>query len=451
MSRLFVLVLCCIAFAVSAQPAETRRILILLDGSGSMLETWKETTKWEVAKRLIDKTLDSIQRENPSVEIGLRVFGHQSPRLMQDCEDSKLEVPIGKNSVPAIQSKLDEIVPKGHTPIAYSLFLAAGDFPDLPGTNSIILITDGIENCEGDPCASAEVLANKRITLKPFIIGIGLAETDKGKFDCVGTYYDATDEATFENAINVVISQALNNTTLQINLVDAFGKPTETNVEMTLYDAYSGEVRYNFIHSIHANLEPDTLQIDPIGKYNLVVHTTPPVEKDNIELNPGKHNIIGLDAPQGTLVLEETGNVGFSEKQCVIRDTASGDIIYVQNLNTSQKYIAGTYDLEVLTLPRVQFNNYAIRPGANNKIVIQKSGILSINAKENFIFSIYHQVGNDLVQIYAGSLQKSNTDIEIQPGDYLVVYRSNTRKSTLNTVQVNVNIRTNRTTSLTLQ
>lgn len=236
----------CISFSVHAQTNETRRILILLDGSGSMLETWDGTTKWTVAKRLIQETLDSIQKENPSVEIGLRVFGHQSPRAMKDCKDSKLEVVISKNSAAAIQNKLNEIVPKGHTPIAYSLFLAADDFPDLPGTNSIILITDGIENCEGDPCASAEVLTNKRITLKPFIIGIGLAEEDKGKFNCVGTYYDATNETTFENAINVVISQALNNTTLQINLIDAFDKPSETNVEMTLYDSFSGEVRYNF-------------------------------------------------------------------------------------------------------------------------------------------------------------------------------------------------------------
>lgn len=451
MNRFLLLLLICISVSVHAQTSETKRILILLDGSGSMLETWNGTTKWTVAKRLIDETLDSIQKENPSVEIGLRVFGHQSPRAMKDCKDSKLEVAISKNSAAAIQNKLNEIVPKGHTPIAYSLFLAAGDFPDLPGTNSIILITDGIENCEGDPCASADVLTNKRITLKPFIIGIGLAEEDKGKFNCVGTYYDATNETTFENAINVVISQALNNTTLQINLIDAFDKPSETNVEMTLYDSFSGEVRYNFLHSLNSKKEPDTLQIDPVGKYDIVVHTTPSVTKKNIELNPGKHNIIGIDAPQGALTLDEMGNAGFSDKQCVVRDTASGEIIYVQNLNTTQKYIIGTYDLEVLTLPRLEFKNYEIRPGEGNKIVIEKSGLLSINANDNFIYSIYQQKGNDLIQIYTGNINKTIANIEIQPGDYLLVYRSNTKKSAVNTAQIAVNIKTNRTSSITLQ
>lgn len=142
---------------------------------------------------------------------------------------------------------------------------------------------------------------------------------------------------------------------------------------------------------MNSKKEPDTLQIDPVGKYDIVVHTTPSVTKKNIELNPGKHNIIGIDAPQGTLILEEMGNAGFSDKQCVVRDTASGEIIYVQNLNATQKYIIGTYDLEVLTLPRLQFKDYELRSGEGNKIVIEKSGLLSINGNDNFIYSIYQQ------------------------------------------------------------
>lgn len=451
MHRFLFLLLICFSLHASAQTNGSKRILILLDGSGSMLETWKGTTKWEVAKRLISETLDSIQRENPNVEIGLRVFGHQSPRAMKDCKDSKLEVMISKNSAAAIQSKLEEIVPKGHTPIAYSLFLSAGDFVDLPGTNSIILITDGIENCEGDPCANSEVLRSKRITLKPFIIGVGLAESDKGKFDCVGTYYDATDETSFENAINVVISQALNNTTVQINLIDGYGKPSETDVELTFYDSFSGEVRYNFVHSLNAKMEPDTLQLDPVGKYDIVAHTTPSVIKKNIELNPGKHNIIGIETPQGVLHLEELGNAGFSDKQCVVRNAENGEIIYVQNLNTKQKFIAGIYNLEILTLPRVQYYNYEIVSGATGKITIETPGLLSVNASDNFLFSIYQLKGNDLNKIYETALQKSMTSIELLPGSYMVVYRSNSKKSAEGTMQVMVNIKSNKTTSLQLK
>ena len=65
--------------AQSAPATGTKRILILLDGSGSMVDPWQGTNKWEMAKKLVVKTIDSIQRTDPNVEIGLRVFGHQQP------------------------------------------------------------------------------------------------------------------------------------------------------------------------------------------------------------------------------------------------------------------------------------------------------------------------------------------------------------------------------------
>ncbi|MFN0276516.1 MAG: vWA domain-containing protein, partial [Chitinophagales bacterium] len=146
MKKLIFITFLCYSFCSTAQTQpvnSTKHILILLDGSGSMLEKWKGTTKWETAKKLISQTIDSIERSDPNVEIGLRVFGHQSPDAAKDCKDSKLEVPIGKTNATAIKTKLKEIEPKGNTPIAYSLFLAAGDFTKQGALNSIILITDG--------------------------------------------------------------------------------------------------------------------------------------------------------------------------------------------------------------------------------------------------------------------------------------------------------------------
>ena len=452
MKQLLPALLLCISLSAAAQnnTQGTKRILILLDGSGSMLDEWKGTTKWSVAKNLVSQTIDSIQKNDPQVEIGLRVFGHQSPRAMKDCEDSKLEVPIGKNTAKTIQTKLTQIVPKGNTPIAYSLFLAAGDFPDREGVNSIILITDGIENCEGDPCASSDALRNKRISLRPFIIGVGLNENEKTKFDCVGSYYDASDAVTFKNAMNIVISQALNNTTTQINLINAFGDPLETNIEMTLYDAFSGEVRYDLVHSLNTKNQPDTLFLDPVGKYSLVVHTVPVVVKNNIELVPGKHNIIGIDVPQGALQLTETGSNAITERQCIIRDPATNDIIAVQNFNTQQKYLAGTYNLEILTTPRMYYTNYILKGGVNNQITIDQPGTLSVSAAENSAYAVF-AVKDDIYEKEYESTTQGGTDlIQLQPGEYHVVYRSNVKKSAENTKSVTVVIKSGKTYTLKL-
>jgi Ca-activated chloride channel family protein len=79
----------------------------------------------------------------------------------------------------------------GTTPIARSLEKAAGDFPDLTARNVIILITDGIEACDEDPCAVSRALQAKGIVLKPFVIGIGIEEANQYSLKCVGNYYDA--------------------------------------------------------------------------------------------------------------------------------------------------------------------------------------------------------------------------------------------------------------------
>jgi len=434
-------------FSQTKPVGSTKRILILLDGSGSMVDPWNNTNKWEVAKKLVVKTIDSIQKAEPDVQIGLRVFGHQSPRVAHDCQDSKLEVPISKNSAATIKAKLNTITPQGYTPIAYSLFLAAGDFISTEGTNSIILITDGIENCEGDPCASSDVLREKRITLKPFVIGVGLKEADKKNFECVGSFYDAGNEKAFSNAMSIVISQALNITTTQINLIDAFGLPIEKNIEITFYDSFSGEVRYNYVQTPDEKNQPDTLYLNPIGKYNIVVHTTPEVELKGVELIPGKHNIIGVDVPLGILQLTEGIGTIFSEKQCVVRNNDTGEILYVQNFNTKHKYIAGTYDIDILTLPRMHYENYQIKGGVDNKIEIPLPGTLNISSPENKIYSIYAITDGNMEKIYESTLTGSGGSemVQLLPGEYTIFSRSNIKKASANTKTSNFTIKSSKT------
>ncbi|MEZ5014443.1 MAG: VWA domain-containing protein [Chitinophagales bacterium] len=438
------------AFGQTKPAGNTKRILILLDGSGSMVDPWQGTNKWEVAKKLVTRTIDSIQQADPTVEVGLRVFGHQSPRAMKDCKDSKLEVPIGKNTGPAIKKALSVITPQGNTPIAYSLFLAASDFVSVEGTNSIILITDGIENCEGDPCASTEALKEKRVVLKPFIIGLGLNDGDKVQFDCVGSFYDATDPASFDNVMHVVVSQALNTTTTQINLINAFGLPIEKNIEITFYDAFSGEVRYNFVHAVSDKNVPDTLYINPVGKYNIVAHTTPPVVLKDVELKPGKHNIIGIDVPLGTLYVVQGPENTFSQEQCVVRDHSTGEIVYVQNLNTRMKYIEGVYDIDILTLPRLHYEAYTIKGGMENKIQIELPGTLNISAHESTLYSIYRMQGDQLEKVYEKTVSLTPDLIKLLPGNYRIVYRSNIKKVAASTKEMEISIKTGKTTLIKL-
>src|SRR5258708_1080570 len=147
------------------------RIEFVFDASQSMYGHWQTGSKIDIGKKLMSNILDSL-RYVPNIELALRVFGHQKPFPPQDCDDSRLEVPFSKGNISSIQQVLKNVSPRGTTPIAKSLELCGNDFPQDHSRNIIILITDGIEECNGDPCAVSAALQKKGIYLRPFVIGL---------------------------------------------------------------------------------------------------------------------------------------------------------------------------------------------------------------------------------------------------------------------------------------
>ena len=101
-------------------PPVVTRILFLLDCSGSMLNKWNNEYRMDAAKRILGDIVDSLKLAK-NVEIALRVYGHQFDGTLKNCTDSKLEVPFAKGNHDALKIKLNQLKPRGTTPIAYSL------------------------------------------------------------------------------------------------------------------------------------------------------------------------------------------------------------------------------------------------------------------------------------------------------------------------------------------
>jgi Ca-activated chloride channel homolog len=427
------LLFACTAFFAQAQYIKPKtRILFLLDASGSMYAAMDKDVRINVAKRLLGKIIDSLEQAK-DVQVGLRVYGHTTPPGQRNCKDTRLEVPFKAHNHKQIKEKIHDITPKGTTLIAYSLQQAAYDFPKEPGVrNIIILITDGIEECEGDPCAVSEALQSQGVVLKPFIIGLGSTDDFRKAFECVGRYYDANTEESFNTVLNVVITQALNSTTAQVNLLDINAKPTETNVNMSFYDMQSNQLVYNYIHTMNERGVPDTVLLDPIYRYRMVVHTIPPVEKTDIEVIPGRHNIIAVDAPQGNLLLKITGSTNYADLKCIIRKKGSLQTMHVQNANTSEKYLVGKYDMEVLTLPRQVFKDVSVDQNTTTTVEMPQPGRLNISSfTQQYIADIYTMNRNELVWIARLPSENRINNIVMQPGKYKIIYRakSSTRSS----------------------
>lgn len=435
-----------------AQTKPLTRIEFVFDASFSMFGQWQSGMKMDIAKKMLTEFLDSLKSVN-NLEIAFRCYGHQVPlRPERSCTDTKLEVPFNpdiKTSINAIKNKLKMIVPKGTTPIAYTLEQCGGDFPAPSNPNIrniIILITDGIEECDGDPCAVSLALQKKGIVLKPFVIGIGLDLSYLNSFGCIGKFYDASSEASFKNILNVVISQAMNNTTVQVNLNDQIGRPTETDVNMTFYDEVTGLIRYNYMHTINNKGVPDTVIIDPIGTYKMVVHTIPPVEKTGIELVPGKHNIIAVDAPQGYLNLKTTG----TNPACIIRKNGDMQTLHVQQFNSTEKYIVGKYDLEILTLPRIKLNKVDVAQSKTTTIEIPQAGSVTIAKPAEGPGSLYVEDNNKMVWVCNLNSNAVQETITLQPGRYRVEYRPKNARESIYTLEKKFKIDSGTSTAVKL-
>ena len=427
------------------------RILFLLDASGSMYAKLDNDTRINVAKRLLAKTIDSLAPIK-NVEVALRVYGHTSPPGARNCKDTRLEVPFRPKNHNEIKNRIQAINPKGTTLIAHSLLMSASDFPSDPySRNVIILITDGIEECSGDPCAVSEALQSKGIILKPFIIGIGSTPDFKKAFDCVGKYYDANTEDGFNTVLNVVISQALNNTTAQVNLLDIYGKPTETNVNMSFYDMNSNQLMYNYVHTINERGNPDTILLDPVYKYRMVVHTIPPVVKENIEVTPGKHTIIGVDAPQGQLTVRVDGLTNYNNLQFITRKAKDYKTLHVQDAIAKEKYLVGKYDVEVLCLPRMLFKDVSVDQSTTTTIQLPQPGKLIVSFQvQDFYADIYQMIRNELVWVCKLSTDKRMHQYVIQPGDYKIIYRAKGASRSSNTFERGFKITSGQATNITL-
>ena len=439
------------SFESNAQDEQLTRLLFVFDASNSMNATWQSDRKITVARKLLSESVRELDG-NPNVEMGLRVYGHQVAIApgKQDCEDTKLEVSFRPNNGLLIEKTLDRITCKGTTPIARSLEKAAGDFPECPECrNIIILITDGIEACDGDPCAISKALQRRGVILKPFVIGVGLEDEFKDTFSCVGNYYDATNEETFKKILDIVVTQALNNTTAQINLIDDFGKPSESNVTVNLFNKSTEALEYGFVHTLNHKGNPDTLSLDPIITYRIEAHTIPTLTKENVKITAGQHNIIALDAGQGDLVINVKGNLA-KNVPIIVRKKGEPETAHVMSTNFKERLLTDFYDLEILTLPRTNISDVEVNQNRTTTITIAEPGVLNLSLASAGYGSISLKSGSDLQWVTNIDNSNLQQQFQLQPGKYKLTYRSKNSKQVIYTIERAFSISSGSSTNLKL-
>jgi len=413
-----------------------------------MAGLWGDDIKINIARKFLGRTVDSLGAF-PDVEMALRVYGHQSVVPPQDCNDTRLEVPFGPGNGYEIKRKMRVLSPKGTTPIANSLARAANDFPSCPECrNVIILITDGIEACDGDPCTVALELQQKGIILKPFVIGIGLDPEFEKTFECLGNFYNASSEERFEEVLDIVITHALNETTLQVNLLDSYGNPSETNIPLSFYNRASGNIKYNFVHTLNNRGVPDTMRIDPLIEYMVKAHTLPPVWLDSLRLAPGKHNTVAMDVPQGKLRVTQDRGYQYKSLEYIIRKAGTSETLWRMPMMESLTLITGNYDLEIPTIPATILHNVTVRQSEETTVTIPQPGVVTFLVNNEGICELFEEKGNDLVRIKDIETAGKSYALFLLPGNYRVIYRPRHAKQSHFTIVKRFRVETGKSSSL---
>lgn len=178
-------------------PAAPRRVLLMLDASGSMAAKQGAQTKLAIAQ---DALLAFVSRLEGDAQVGLRVYGHRGGNRDADkavsCTATELVRPFAARDAAAFEAAVRSFQPRGFTPIAASLRAAEQDFTRGGATaqgNVVYLVSDGIETCDGDPAAAARALNAFGIRVVVNVIGFdvdaaaerqlrGVAEAGGGEY-----------------------------------------------------------------------------------------------------------------------------------------------------------------------------------------------------------------------------------------------------------------------------
>lgn len=183
------------------------RVVIVLDASGSMWAQIDGKPKLEIARESLRTVLQSVPADR---EIGFMAYGH---REKGSCEDIELIVPPQAGSAAAVSAAADSLKFIGKTPLTSAVKQAAEALKYTEDKATVILITDGLETCKGDPCALGKELRAAGVDFTVNVVGFGLTADEGKQVACLadntgGKYIQAYDEQALQDALVETIAAA---------------------------------------------------------------------------------------------------------------------------------------------------------------------------------------------------------------------------------------------------
>lgn len=161
--------------AVSVSAADN--LVLILDASGSMWGRVGNETKIEAARRVVRGLVGKLPAD---ARLGLVAYGH---RKKGDCSDIETLVAPGSADANEVPARVDKLNPLGMTPITKS-FEQAAEVATAGAAGTIVLVTDGLETCGGDPCAAVRKAKESGMDFVLHVVGFDVAKENVSSLEC---------------------------------------------------------------------------------------------------------------------------------------------------------------------------------------------------------------------------------------------------------------------------
>jgi len=250
-----------LAFALDYHPSS---FMIILDTSSSMGDLIDGDLKIDIAKDVILDLLDNLPE---GALVGIRTFG--------GCGNSRLIAPIAALERDLLKAEVQGLGSGGATPIALALELAEGDFEAVPDPKLILLVSDGMETCGGDPVLAAKALLQTGYDLRIHVVGFDISQNLPARDQLIeiaqstgGLYYDVRSSEGLRRALSLVAP-----------------------FSYTVYDEEGNVVFEGRIGEDGPSL--------PVGLYRVVIDTSPPIILTSVVVQDQSTTLITVEQANG--------------------------------------------------------------------------------------------------------------------------------------------------------
>lgn len=192
-----------------AAAAEPPTAVVIVDGSGSM---WgkldgERNSKLVMAREAVRQ---GLARLTPATRVGLMSFGH---RRGGDCGDTEVLVEPAPLDIERVMAPIERLNPRGRGPITRALREAAARLGPQSAPATVVVIHDGADNCQQDPCAAVGELRAAHPNVRIDVVSLGLPAEEAATIACLpkatgGRHYQVQTTADIDAAVVDALTRA---------------------------------------------------------------------------------------------------------------------------------------------------------------------------------------------------------------------------------------------------